>query len=75
MSLALLAYLFSFTDLSALKERVRILELLLVSLEPEHVVQESWLKLAEQRRDEVRTGKVTMVPGDEALSRVRKRLT
>lgn len=57
------------------EERVRILELLLVSLEPEHVVQESWLKLAEQRREEVRAGKVTMVPGDEAISRIRKRLT
>lgn len=59
----------------SVEERVHLLDLLLASLETESGVQEAWLRLAEQRRDAVLTGKVAMVPGDDALARVRKRLT
>lgn len=55
-------------------ERVRLLEALLASLEPDHSVQQAWLDLARNRRNEVRVGKVSMIPGDEALARVRLRL-
>jgi hypothetical protein len=57
------------------EERLRLLDLLLVSLEPESAVQNGWLELAHKRRDAVRAGEVLMVPGDDALTRVRRRLT
>jgi hypothetical protein len=57
------------------EERVRLLELLLESLEPEPSIEAAWLEVARKRRDEVRAGKVAMVPGDEALTRIRQRLT
>lgn len=57
------------------EERLRLLDVLLASLEPEAHVQEVWLKLARQRRDDVRAGKVSMVQGDEALARIRERMT
>lgn len=56
------------------EERVRLLESLLASLEPDPAIQEAWLELARQRRDDVRSGNVTMIQGDEALARVRQRL-
>jgi putative addiction module component (TIGR02574 family) len=31
-----------------------------------------WLTVAKRRRDEVRSGKVKTIPGDEAIARVRK---
>lgn len=57
------------------EERLRLLDVLLASLEPDAGVQETWLKLARQRRDDVRAGKITMVQGDEALARIRERMT
>jgi hypothetical protein len=56
------------------EERMRLLDALLSSLEPDPAIQQAWLELARQRRDEVRAGTVTMVPGDAALARVRQRL-
>ncbi|WP_157263757.1 addiction module protein [Azohydromonas aeria] len=59
------------------EERARLLEVLLASFEPQGEApesQETWLRLAQQRREEVRAGKVAMVPGDEALARIRARL-
>ena len=55
-------------------ERARILELLIASFEPKSSAQKAWMDLALSRRDEVRSGKVAMVPGDEALARVRARI-
>ena len=60
-------------DLSA-EERARILELLIASFEPKSNAQKAWMNLALSRREEVRSGKVAMVPGDEALARVRARI-
>jgi putative addiction module component (TIGR02574 family) len=60
-------------DLPA-EERVRLLELLLASFEPRTEAEEAWIQEAMRRRNEVRQGKVNMVPGDEALTRVRARL-
>jgi putative addiction module component (TIGR02574 family) len=56
------------------EERVRLLEMLLSSLEAQPSMHQSWLELAHKRRDEVRYGQVAMVPGDQAIARVRQRL-
>lgn len=60
-------------DLPA-EDRARILELLIASFEPKSDAQKAWMSLALRRREEVRSGKVAMVPGDEALTRVRARI-
>lgn len=56
------------------EDRARLLELLIASFEPKSKAQQAWMQLALRRREDVRSGKVTMVPGDEALARVRARL-
>ena len=56
------------------EDRARILELLIASFEPKSDAQKAWMNLALRRREEVRSGKVTMLPGDEALARVRSRI-
>ncbi|QTN26559.1 addiction module protein [Rhodoferax sp. AJA081-3] len=56
------------------EERARILQLLIASFEPKSNAQKAWMNLALDRREEVRSGKVAMVPGDEALARVRARI-
>lgn len=61
-------------DLPA-EERARILELLIASFEPKSNAQRAWMNLALRRREEVRSGKVAMIPGDEALAGVRARIT
>ena len=60
-------------DLPA-EERARILELLIASFEPKSNAQKAWMNLALRRREEVRSGKVAMIPGDEALARVKARI-
>lgn len=60
-------------DLPA-EERARILELLIASFEPKSSAQKAWMNLAMRRREEVRSGKAVMIPGDEALARVRARI-
>ena len=52
-------------DLPA-EDRARMLELLIASFEPKSNAQKAWMSLALRRREEVRSGKVAMVPGDEA---------
>jgi putative addiction module component (TIGR02574 family) len=56
------------------EERARLLELLLASFEPRSKSQQAWLALAARRREEVKSGKVAMVPGEEALARIRARI-
>lgn len=56
------------------EDRARLLELLIASFEPRSSAQQAWMELASRRRDEVRSGKVAMVPGDEALARIRARI-
>ena len=56
------------------EDRAELVERLMASFEPGLVDQAIWLRFARLRRDEVRSGKVAMVPGDEALDRVRARL-
>ncbi len=56
------------------EDRTRILELLLASFEPASSAQKAWIDVALARRQDVRTGKVRMVPGDEALTRIQARV-
>lgn len=56
------------------EDRAKLVERLLASFEPRSPAQAAWLSLAATRRAEVAAGKVAMVPGDEALARVRARL-
>ena len=57
------------------EDRAKLVERLLQSFEPRSPAQAAWLELARSRRDEVRSGKVAMVPGGEALARVRARIS
>ena len=56
------------------EDRARMLELLIASFEPKSNAQRAWMDLALRRREEVRSGNVAMVPGDEALARVKTRV-
>jgi putative addiction module component (TIGR02574 family) len=57
------------------EDRAKLVERLLESFEPRSPSQTAWLRLAQTRREQVRQGAVTMVPGDEALARVRARIS
>ena len=56
------------------ENRARILELLIASFEPKSSAQNAWMDIALRRREEVRSGNVAMVPGDEALARVKAKI-
>jgi Putative addiction module component len=60
-------------DLPA-EERTKILELLLASFEPASNAQKAWIGTALRRRADVRAGRVRMVPGDEALTRIQSKM-
>lgn len=56
------------------EDRARLLERLIASFEPRSPAQRAWLDLAQKRRADVAARTATMVPGDEALARVRARI-
>jgi putative addiction module component (TIGR02574 family) len=56
------------------EERARLVERLIASFEPKSAAQAAWMVLAQRRREDVRSGKTAMVPGEQALARVRARL-
>lgn len=56
------------------EDRATLVEHLLASFEPKSPTQSAWFALARSRREDARTRRVAMVPGDEALARVRPRL-
>ena len=56
------------------EDRARLLERLIASFEPRSSAQRAWLELALRRQADVKSGKVAMVPGDEALASVRARI-
>jgi putative addiction module component (TIGR02574 family) len=58
----------------AAEDRVRILEGLIKSFEPEPAIRKAWVSEALRREADVKAGKVAMVPGHEALARVRARI-
>jgi hypothetical protein len=56
------------------EDRAKLVERLIASFEPRSPAEAEWLKLAASRRDDVRSGRLAMVPGNEALARVRARI-
>lgn len=54
--------------------RALLADRLVESLDPaeDKEVRQLWIVEARRRRDEVRSGRVQTIPGDEALARVRK---
>ena len=56
--------------------RAELADLLVGSLEiePTDGIQAAWTKEALRRRDEIRSGKVKTIPGDEVLAEVRRKL-
>ncbi len=56
------------------EERAFIIDLLLRTLNsPEQKVDKKWIKLAKQRLNEIRSGHVTAIPGDQVFSEIRER--
>ena len=55
-------------------DRARLLEMIAVSLPPEADVEEAWEREADRREAQITDGSVKLVPGDEALARLRARL-
>lgn len=56
-------------------DRARLLERLIDSFEPDSAIQDAWVAEALRREGEVRAGKVALVPGHEAVARVRARIS
>jgi Putative addiction module component len=59
----------------AAPDRARILERLIESFDHDTKVGEAWLDEALRREQEVLCGQVAMVPGREAVARIRAHLT
>ena len=57
------------------EERARLVERLIASFEPKSSAQRAWLELALRRQADVKAGRVAMAAGDEALARVRARIS
>jgi len=57
--------------------RALLADRLVESLDPaeDGYVRQLWLKETLRRRDEVRSGRVQTIPGEEALAQVRRALT
>jgi putative addiction module component (TIGR02574 family) len=55
-------------------ERARLLERLIESFEPDTKAQRAWVCEALRREADVKAGRSEMVPGSEALERVRARV-
>jgi hypothetical protein len=58
------------------ESRARLADLLVESLDADALteIDKLWLSEAKRRRDEVRSGTVKTIPGDEALGSVRESL-
>ena len=56
-------------------DRARLLERLIESFEPDSQVQNAWVAEALRREAEVLSGKVALVPGEEAVARIRARIS
>lgn len=58
----------------AAEDRARLLERLIESFEPDTNVERVWVAEALRREADVKAGRAKLVPGAEALQRVRARL-
>jgi len=56
------------------EERALVVEALLRSLNPpDPEIDKQWAAVAQRRLDELRSGRVTSVPGEEVFARIRQR--
>ena len=55
-------------------ERARLAERLLASLDEDSEIEEAWAAEVERRLADVESGRVQMIPADEAIARARKSL-
>jgi len=56
------------------EERAIVVDSILRSLNsPEDEIDRQWIAEAERRLDEVRTGRVKAIPGDQVFAQIRKR--
>jgi len=57
-----------------IEERLKIVDSLLRSLNPpDSEIDRQWIAEARRRRDEIRSGKVQPVPGEQVMQRLRDR--
>jgi len=57
-----------------MEERAIVVDSILRSLNsPEDDIDRQWIAEAERRLDEVRTGRVKAIPGDQVFAQIRKR--
>ncbi len=52
-------------------ERAQLIERLIASLDVDPEVEEAWAAEVERRNSEVQSGKVSLVPGPEALAKLK----
>lgn len=56
------------------EERAFVIDLLLKTLNsPEQEIDQIWIKLAKQRLNEIRSGQVNAIPGDQVFSEIREK--
>ncbi len=55
-------------------DRARLLERLAISLPPDPEIEEAWEREADRRESQLADRTVALVPGDEALARLRAKL-
>ena len=55
-------------------ERSHLLERLIISLDEDAEVEETWTREADRREAEIDSGVVDAIPGDEMMERLRARL-
>jgi hypothetical protein len=57
------------------KDRARLLGKLIESFRSSSGTESAWMELANRRREDVRSGKVAMVSGSEAVAHIRSRIS
>jgi putative addiction module component (TIGR02574 family) len=55
-------------------DRARLLDRLIVSLDADRAVEEAWMQEAKRRDDEIESGAVQAIPGEEVLAGLRATL-
>ncbi len=55
-------------------DRTHLLERLVVSLDADAEVEAAWFQETERRQAEIESGAIVLVPGEEAMGRLRARL-
>ena len=56
------------------RERARLAEVLIASLDEEDEIAQAWSDEAERRYEELRSGRTKGIPAEEVFARVRSRL-